>query len=625
MITQMNQRIMAFLDRIGPEDPFAEQRWWIFLRWVLIGVVLLTTLLGNALTQLRIPTLEVLFVTLIVMFLNGLLYYLLVLRKKNPLRDKRPLQKFTFFQFAIDWSFITLLFHYTGGISSPLLFYFLFHVILTGVLLERRACFLYIIAITIAINTLALLELKGYLPHIYSSSFLSPDVQKNPYFVVMLLFFFDTVLFISGYFVVSLLKSLRQRIQQLTYLQQKLEQANRQLRLLNQVAKDTAATLRLNPRLDFICQSIIELMGVKGVAIRLIDQKTNKMALATGCGLSKEYLSKGPVNADKSLAKAQKGEPHFVLNAATDPSAQYPEEARKEGIVSMLAVPLKGKEKVIGTLRLYTAEKRTFSQSELDFLSALASQGAVSIENAKAYDSLEQQDEVKSEFIMSMTHELKGPLMAIQGMLDVMAEGYAGDITEKQRELFDRINRRIESLIEVSTGLLDIYQWNSQRSDAERTPISLKAQINRAADLFNASAQEKGISIEISLPERDELLMGTEDEMEKVLNNLITNAIKYSPNGGRVSIALSASESEVILKFKDTGIGISPEDTPKIFDGKFRTTGAKELDPYGKGLGLPLVKKVVESLGGTIKVESDVGKGTEFIIAFPKRFTSEDS
>jgi signal transduction histidine kinase len=625
MIAQVNLRIMAFLDKIGRKDPLAEQRWWIFLRWVLLGMVILTTFLGNKLTQLRIPAFEVLFICLIVIFLNGLLYYLLVIRKTISSRDSERLQKLAFFQFVIDWIFITLLFHYTGGISSPLFFYFLFHVILSGVLLERRSCFLYVISIALAINALAFLELVGYLPHTHSSSFISPDVQKNPYFVVMLLFFFDTVLLISSYFVASLLNSLRQRIQQLTFLQQELEQVNRQLRLLNQVAKDTSATLKLNPRLNFICQSITELMEVKGVAIRLIDEKTNKLDLATGCGLSKEYLSKGPVNVDKSLAKALQGEPHLVLNAATDPTVQYPEEARKEGIVSMLAVPLKGKNKVIGTLRIYTGERRTFSQSELDFLSALASQGATSIENAKAYDSLERQDKAKSEFIMSMTHELKGPLMAIQGMLDVIARGYVGNITEKQRELIDRINRRIESLIEVSTGLLDIYQWESQRSDTERVPISLKAQINRVVDLFKASAQEKGVTLNMSLPDQDEVLMGTEDEMEKVFNNLITNAIKYSPDGGRIFIALSASENRVILKFKDTGIGISSEDVPKIFDEYFRTAGAKELDPYGKGLGLALAKKVVESLGGTIKVESDMGKGTEFIISFPRKLNSEDS
>jgi len=434
----------------------------------------------------------------------------------------------------------------------------------------------------------------------------------------MLLFFFNTVLYISSSFVVLLLKRLRERILRLMGLQRKLEQDNKDLRLLNRLARGISSTLGLYPRLDFICNTIMEVMGVKGVAVRLLDEKTNQLELASACGLSEGYINKGPVYADKSLTKALEGEPHLVLDASTDPAVQYPEEARKEGIESMLALPLQGREKVIGTLRLYTNKRRHFSQYELNFLSALSSQGAISIENAKIYDALERQDKAKSEFIMSMTHELKGPFMAIQGLLEVMLKGYVGALTEKQQELIKRMYKRIESVMEVSTGLLDIYQWQSRRPDVKRVPLSIKEQIQMAVDLFKASAQEKGLRLNVALPDEDLILMGTEEEMEKILNNLITNAIKYTPNGGSIFLGLSASESQVIFRIKDTGIGIAHKDIPKIFDEFFRTQGAKKIDPYGKGLGLHFIKKVVETLGGTIGVESEKGKGTEFILAFPK-------
>ena len=136
-----------------------------------------------------------------------------------------------------------------------------------------------------------------------------------------------------------------------------------------------------------------------------------------------------------------KGAPHFVLDASTDPGIQYPEEARREGLVSVLSLPLKGKIKVIGTLRLYTGERRSFTRDEIDFLSALAAQGAISLENARNYDALEEQDEAKSDFIMMMTHELKAPMMAVQGLLEVMQKGYVGVLTEKQKELIGRIYR----------------------------------------------------------------------------------------------------------------------------------------------------------------------------------------
>jgi len=491
-------------------------------------------------------------------------------------------------------------------------------VILSGVVLERRACLLYVTLIAMTVNLTALLELGGHIPRIYSSSFISRDVQNNPFFVLMYLFLFNTALYISSSCIALLLKRLRESILRLTGIQHKLEQDNQDLRLLNQLYEGISSTFGLYPRLDFMCKSIMEAMGLRGVAIRLLDEKTNRLEVASACGLSKAYLNKGPVDADKSLTKALEGEPHFVLDASNDPAVQYPEEARKEGIVSMLAFPLKGREEVIGTLRLYTNKRRHFNQYELNFLSALSSQGAVFIENAKIYDALERQDKAKSEFIMSMIHELKGPFMAIQSLLEVMLKGYVGALTEKQQELIKRMDRRIESVMEVSTGLLDIYQWQSRRPDVKRVPLSIKEQIQRAVDLFKASTQEKGLSMNVSLPDEDLILMGTEEEMEKILNNLITNAIKYTPNGGSIFLGLSASESQVIFRIKDTGIGIPDKDIPKIFDEFFRTQEAKRIDPYGRGIGLGFIKKVVETLGGTIRVKSDKGKGTEFILTFPK-------
>ena len=396
-----------------------------------------------------------------------------------------------------------------------------------------------------------------------------------------------------------------------------LKNSLRRLELLNQVAKDITSTLGLEPRLGFVCQSIIDIMGVKGVSIRLLDQKTNRLELAFACGLSEEYVHKGPVEADKSLAKALEGTPHFVSDAPNDPGIQYPEEARREGLVSVLSLPLKGRTKVIGTLRLYTGEKRSFTRDEIDFLSALAAQGAISLENARSYDALEQQDKAKSDFIMMMTHELKAPLMAVQGLLDVMQKGYVGPLTEKQKELIGRIYRRIDSLTEVSTDLLDIYEWQTKRPDTQSIPLSMNVQIQRAVDLFKTSALEKGLAMDVDLPDQDLILMGSEDEVEKILNNLITNAIKYTPKGGNISLALSASGGSVVFMIKDTGIGINDEDIPKVFDDFFRSKGAKKIDPYGKGLGLPFVKQIVEGLGGTIRVKSEEGKGTEFILSFP--------
>ena len=619
MLNDCPHELKAFFYEMGRQEPLSKLGWWILLRWVLLGVTIFATLIGNKLIYLSLPTTTILSLCFPVVLLNALLYYHFRVLKKAPFLDTKIVDRITYVHFGIDWIFITLLFHYTGGIASPLLFYFLFHVILGGALLERRACFIYVTLIALTVTALAFLELTGYLPHIYSSSFIAREVQNNPFFVLMILFFFHTVLYISISFVSQVLNRLRERILQLMDLQQKLEHSNQKLELLNEVARDTTSTLGLTPRLNYVCSSIRHLMGVKGVTIRLLDERTNRLELVSACGLSETYINKGPVDADKSLADALKGEPHFVLDAPTDPSVQYPDEARKEGIVSMLSFPLKGREKVIGTLRLYTSQRRDFRQDEFEFLSALASQGAISIENAKIYDGLKRQDDAKNEFIILTTHELKGPLMAIQGLLEVMLKGYVGTLAPKQKELIERMFKRIESVLDLSAELLNLYQWQSRRPDVDWIPISIKKQIQRTVDLFEAIAQEKGLTINVELPDEDLTLVGTEEELEAILNNLVSNAIKYTPRGGSVSLGLLASEGQAVVRVRDTGIGISSEDLPKIFNEFFRSKDAKSVDPSGRGLGLSFVKKIVESLRGTIRVKSEKGKGTEFTLVFPKK------
>jgi len=614
------QNIKGFFYERGRKEALSRVGWWILLRWVLLGVTVLTTLTGNQFLNLNLPSANILWLCIAIALLNALLHYKLFTLKKASSSDFNLVDRINYLQFGADLFFLAGIFHQTGGIASPLLLYFVFHVILGGVMQKRIAGVIYVALAAAIITILTYLEFVGFIPHAYRSSFISPDIQDNPFFVLLLLFFFLMVLFISSALVSALLKRLRERITQLIELQEKLNNTNQRLETLNQIAKETLSTLGLNPRLDFICGCVRDLMEVKGATIRLLDERTNRLRLVSACGLSDDYIKKGPVDADKSLGRALKGEPHLVLDVASDSSVQYPQEALKEGIVSMLSLPLKGREKVIGALRLYTSEKREFTQEEIDFLSALASQGAISIEDAKLYDALKRQDEAKHEFILLMTHELKAPLTAIQGFLDVMQKGYVGNLTDKQQELIERMQKRIDSFLEVSTGLLDIYQWQSKGIEQGWTQISFKEQILKAEDLFKIIAQKKGITIQFALPEEEVTVRATEEELEKVLNNLISNAIKYTPSGGSVFVTLTKDAKWVILRIKDTGIGISTEDLPKLFVEFFRTKEAKTVDPSGRGLGLAFVKKIVESLGGTIRGKSDnaKGAGTEFVVTLPR-------
>jgi GAF domain-containing protein len=167
------------------------------------------------------------------------------------------------------------------------------------------------------------------------------------------------------------------------------------------VATDVISSLDVKEILQTLTCSVAEAMGVKAVSIRLLDEADNTLKLVASCGLSDKYLKKGPISAEKSIAEALKGKPVVVRDAATDKGVQYKDEKKEEGIVTILSVPIKSKEKVIGVMRLYSGVPREFTDGEITVVTALAYQGGIAIQNAGMYlmlksDMKELTDEIWS-------------------------------------------------------------------------------------------------------------------------------------------------------------------------------------------------------------------------------------
>jgi signal transduction protein with GAF and PtsI domain len=159
------------------------------------------------------------------------------------------------------------------------------------------------------------------------------------------------------------------------------------LRSFQEISKILGSTLAVDEILDQIVRQIVAVMNLKGATIRLVNPKTNTLELVAAQGLSEKYLTKGPVDLDRSIAEALSGRPVAIFDAATDPRLQYPEQAREEGIATMVAIPMVSKGNVIGILRLVTGEPREFTMEEVDFACAVAEMGAQAISNAKMYEA----------------------------------------------------------------------------------------------------------------------------------------------------------------------------------------------------------------------------------------------
>jgi two-component system sensor histidine kinase ResE len=241
----------------------------------------------------------------------------------------------------------------------------------------------------------------------------------------------------------------------------------------------------------------------------------------------------------------------------------------------------------------------------------------VAIENARTYQRLEELEQAKSEFVFTVAHELKAPVAAIQSILRVLLEGYAGEIYEKQKELIARAEKRLISLQSLIRDLLALGALKGALPELKKTEVILNGVIKRIVETVTPEAEEKKITMELELPEKLVTIKGNEEDFERLISNLLENAVKYTPPQGKVQLQLTLGDHELQIMVSDNGIGIPPEALPRIFDEFFRAKNAKEMGQEGTGLGLSLVKHIVERYGGKIEVNSKLGEGSTFKVFLP--------
>ncbi len=226
---------------------------------------------------------------------------------------------------------------------------------------------------------------------------------------------------------------------------------------------------------------------------------------------------------------------------------------------------------------------------------------------------LKELDRIKSEFVATVSHDLRSPLTAILGYIELI--GRVGPVTEQQREFIRRVQLSVEQITNLVTALLDLGRIESGLDNAkEHTPLGVLA--GYAVDSLRSAAEVKGIRLETDLPLELPPVYGVPVRLRQVVSNLLENAIKYTPGGGKVRVEASAEGGQVVLRVSDTGVGIPPADQPYLFDKFFRASNVP-AEVAGAGLGLSIVRSIVESHNGRIWVDSKINEGTTFVVVLP--------
>ncbi len=288
-----------------------------------------------------------------------------------------------------------------------------------------------------------------------------------------------------------------------------------------------------------------------------------------------------------------------------------------------LATPLVREEGPIGAIFIRRTDVRPFSDNQIALLQTFADQAVIAIENARLFRELEEkghQLEIasrrKSEFLANMSHELRTPLNAIMGFSEVLAEGMFGEVNDKQGEYLRDILESGRHLLSLINDILDLSKIEAGRMELELENVDLQAFIDNALTFVRERAARRGIALERVIDDRVGVIRADERKVKQVLLNLLSNALKFTSEGGRIDVRAAVNEGTVEVSVADTGVGIAPEDQEAVFE-EFRQVGTADKKVEGTGLGLALARKFIELHGGRIWVKSQLAQGSTFTFTLP--------
>ncbi len=233
---------------------------------------------------------------------------------------------------------------------------------------------------------------------------------------------------------------------------------------------------------------------------------------------------------------------------------------------------------------------------------------------------LKQLDRAKDEFVSTVSHELRTPMSSIIGCAEILADGMVGELAPDQQRMVDTIARNGDRLLALADDLLLLATFDHEPWPDQTGPVDLRDVVEESANAVAPMLATRDLHVGYTLPTAPVLVDGDANHLERALTNLITNGVKFTPDGGRVSVEITTDcdAGSAVVTVTDTGLGIPDEDLDKVFGRFFRTAAAQERAIQGSGLGLPIVKTIVESHNGTVGVSSRQGLGTTFTVTLPR-------
>lgn len=587
--------------------------WFILLRWIAVALGLTGTwtayFIGYPIAIWPISA-----ILLFCSFYNALFFFTWRRYRLFRAGDIEYYIIFAHIQVSLDFFSLFAIIFFTGGFFSPILLFIFFHILLTGILLSPASCYAYAVVVLAAMAMMILLHITQILPPRPSLfQHITMPSSESLFDILSLYAIFSVTILVTAYLITSLKVSLRTKGRELLRVSKELDTSIIKLKALYGMVKEMHTCTDLRALTDSATKNAAIIMGVKACSIKLLDDQRRKLDFVSAYGLSEDYTKKGPIDIGKSPVNLRivKGD-RFSIGCIDEKEAfQYPEDIEKESISSLICLPLRVEKMIIGVFCIYSATPSFFSSEDVDFFSLMADLTAIGIENIRNQEN-------KAWFVKKASHQLRAPLNAAFSMLDLLEKEYHGPVGPRQKEILLRCKARIQLLGEMVGDLLKIGIKRANMKMSTRFEVNVKKKLREVATFYEARAAGKNIRFQLQIDESVPTIQTDPQILDHIFSNLISNAIKYTPDGGSVSVQLSMDNKKyIVFDIADTGIGIPDSDLSNIFTEFYRSENAKECTEQGTGLGLVIVKEALDGLNGSITVESRIGKGARFISRFP--------
>jgi signal transduction histidine kinase len=407
--------------------------------------------------------------------------------------------------------------------------------------------------------------------------------------------------------------------------------ASMRSRIVHEIASAVADAGGVDNVLKALVESIAKGAGASGCTFLTLSAGDDRLEHRISYGTGEHFLRGGQLLEDKALDHVLKGNSLLIWDAGSDPRVLCREEIKARGVASMVFLPLNDSRGTRGVMQLYFSEKKKFLREDLDFLEILAELGGFLLERAETQEQLARdaaaarrdlnlmRDERRrfASFLSMVAHDLKSPLVAVQGYLKLLLRKSADRLDERMVNGIRRSVQRLDSMMELVSDLLELTRLESEQVLHEFKPVSWEEVLGAAVEMAHELAEPRGVTVATEIRRPLPEVFASEIRLQQMILNLVSNSVRFTPRGGTITIRAFVEGEEIIISVEDEGSGIEPQHLPHVFEEFYK---GDPDSPEGTGLGLSICKRIADMHNGSIRAESPVpetGKGTRVTFSMP--------